>query len=121
MANKAGLAARASPPRPAAATAKDVVAACEKLRSVPTSSLMPAPLFFRGQRLPASYANFYLANSRVLMPTFNDPNDRKGLGILADLFPNRAVVGIHAGDLIWGLGTLHCLTQQQPAQEPRTK
>ncbi len=75
---------------------------------------MPTPLFFAGQRLPASYANFYIANSRVLVPTFNDPNDRKALGILADLFPDRTVVGIHAGDLIWGLGTLHCLTQQQP-------
>ena len=77
---------------------------------------MPAPLPFTGQRLPASYANFYIANTRVLVPTFNDPNDRRALAILADLFPGRTVVGIHAGDLIWGLGTLHCLTQQQPAQ-----
>jgi agmatine deiminase len=76
---------------------------------------MPAPLLFAGQRLPASYANFYIASSRVLVPTFNDPNDRRALGILADIFPGRTVVGIHAGDLIWGLGTLHCLTQQQPA------
>jgi agmatine deiminase len=75
---------------------------------------MPAPLFFGGQRLPASYANFYIANGRVLVPTFNDPNDRRALGILADLFPGRTVVGIHAVDLVWGLGTLHCLTQQQP-------
>jgi agmatine deiminase len=76
---------------------------------------MPAPLFFAGQRLPASYANFYIASDRVLVPTFNDPADRTALGILADLFPGRAVVGIHAVDLVWGLGTLHCLTQQQPA------
>jgi agmatine deiminase len=76
---------------------------------------MPAPLFFGRQRLPASYANFYIANDRVLVPTFNDPNDRRALGILADLFPDRTVVGIHAVDLILGLGTLHCLTQQQPA------
>jgi agmatine deiminase len=76
---------------------------------------MPAPIWLDGQRLPASYANFYIANDRVLMPTFNDPNDRIALGILADLFPGRAVVGIHAVDLVWGLGTLHCLTQQQPA------
>jgi agmatine deiminase len=76
---------------------------------------MPSPLFFSGQRLPASYANFYIANSRVLVPTFNDPTDRTALGILADLFPDRTVVGIHAGDLIWGLGALHCMTQQQPA------
>jgi agmatine deiminase len=75
---------------------------------------MPAPVFFEGQRLPASYANFYIANDRVLVPTFNDPQDRRALGIVADLFPGRQVVGIHAVDLVWGLGTLHCLTQQQP-------
>jgi agmatine deiminase len=75
---------------------------------------MPEPLFFRGQRLPASYANFYIANDRVLVPTFNDPHDRQALGILAELFPERKVIGIHAVDLVWGLGTLHCLTQQQP-------
>jgi agmatine deiminase len=75
---------------------------------------MPAPLFFNGQRLPASYANFYIANEKVLCPTFNDPKDRVALGILADLFPTRIVVGIHAVDLVWGLGTLHCMTQQQP-------
>jgi agmatine deiminase len=79
---------------------------------------MPAPLWFDGQRLPASYANFYVANGRVLVPTFNDANDRRALGVLADLFPGRQVVGIHAVDLVWGLGTLHCLTQQQPAGGP---
>ena len=76
---------------------------------------MPAPVTFMGQRLPASYANFYIANDRVLVPTFNDPNDRRALATLAELFPGRAVVGIHSVDLVWGLGTLHCLTQQQPA------
>jgi len=76
---------------------------------------MPAPLSFRGRRLPASYANFYVANAAVLVPTFNDPNDRLALGTLAELFPDRPVVGIHAVELVWGLGTLHCLTQQQPA------
>src|SRR5262249_6344533 len=76
---------------------------------------MPAPRTFDGQRLPASYANFYIANDRVLVPTFNDPNDRRALEILAGLFPGRKVVGIHSVDLVWGLGTLHCLTQQQPA------
>ncbi len=76
---------------------------------------MPGPLAFDGQRLPASYANFYIANDRVLVPTFNDPSDRRALGILAELFPGRTVVGIHAVDLVWGLGTLHCLTQQEPA------
>jgi agmatine deiminase len=76
---------------------------------------MPAPVMFDGQRLPASYANFYIANDRVLVPTFNDPNDRRALEVLAGLFPGRKVVGIHAVDLVWGLGTLHCLTQQQPA------
>lgn len=75
---------------------------------------MPAPLFFGDQRLPASYANFYVANAAVLVPTFNDPNDRVALGILAELFRDRPVVGIHAVDLVWGLGTLHCLTQQEP-------
>jgi agmatine deiminase len=84
----------------------------EALEVVPLP--MPAPVVFDGQRLPASYANFYIANDRILVPTFNDPNDRKALGILADLFPDRVVVGIHAVDLVWGLGTLHCLTQQEP-------
>jgi agmatine deiminase len=76
---------------------------------------MPAPLYFDGVRLPASYANFYITNAAVLVPTFNDPNDREALGILSELFPDRNVVGIHAVDLVWGFGTLHCLTQQQPA------
>ena len=76
---------------------------------------MPEPLFQQGQRLPASYANFYICNAAVLVPTFNDSNDRIALGILADIFSDRPVVGIHAVDLVWGLGTLHCLTQQQPA------
>ena len=76
---------------------------------------MPAPLYFDGRRLPASYANFYIANTAVLVPTFNDPNDRIALGILSEMFRDRPVVGIHAVDLAWGFGTLHCLTQQQPA------
>jgi agmatine deiminase len=76
---------------------------------------MPAPLYFDGERLPASYANFYIANSAVIVPTFNDPNDRVALGILGDLFKDRPVVGIHAVDLVLGFGSLHCLTQQQPA------
>ena len=83
---------------------------------------MPAPLYFDGVRLPASYANFYIANAAVLVPTFNDPKDRTALGILAELFPDRPVVGIHAVDLVWGLGTIHCLTQQEPttaAKSPR--
>ncbi len=76
---------------------------------------MPSPVVFQGQRLPASYANFYIANGLVLVPTFNDAHDRKALNVLADVFPDRKVVGIHSGDLVWGLGTLHCMTQQQPA------
>ena len=76
---------------------------------------MPAPVVFDGQRLPASYANFYICNAAVLVPTFNDPQDRIALGILAELIPDRPVVGIHALDLVWGLGTLHCLSQQEPA------
>lgn len=75
----------------------------------------PRPVIMEGERLPASYANFYIANGVVIVPTFNDPNDRVALNTLADLFPDREVVGIHAVDLVWGLGTLHCLTQQQPA------
>jgi len=76
---------------------------------------MPAPVYFGGQRLPASYANFYIANKLVIVPTFNDPNDREALNTLANLFPAREVVGIPCRDLVLGLGTLHCMTQQQPA------
>lgn len=79
---------------------------------------MPQPLYLDGQRLPASYANFYIANAAVLVPTFNDPHDRQALGILSELFPDRPVIGIHAVDLVWGLGTLHCLSQQQPQSLP---
>jgi len=75
---------------------------------------MPAPVYFDGRRLPASYANFYIANRTVLVPVFNDPNDRVALDILADIFPDRDVVGIYCGDLIWGFGAIHCMTQQQP-------
>jgi agmatine deiminase len=76
---------------------------------------MPSPLVFDGMRLPASYANFYIANGIVLVPTFNDPRDRDALGILSELFPDRQVVGIHSVDLVWGLGTLHCLSHEEPA------
>jgi agmatine deiminase len=76
---------------------------------------MPQPVFFDGQRLPASYANFYIANGTVVVPTFNDANDRIALETLAALFPGRAVIGIACRDLVLGLGTLHCMTQQQPA------
>jgi len=75
---------------------------------------MPAPVIFEGRRLPASYGNFYIANGVVLVPVFNDPNDRVALDILADLFPEREVIGIYSGDLIWGFGAMHCMTQQQP-------
>jgi agmatine deiminase len=75
----------------------------------------PRPVIMNGERLPASYANFYIANGVVIVPTFNDPNDRIALDTLASLMPDRQVVGIHAVDLVWGLGTLHCLTQQEPA------
>jgi agmatine deiminase len=78
---------------------------------------MPHPLHFNGQRVPASYANFYIANKVVLVPTFHDSRDRVALSILAELFPDREVVGIHSVDLVWGLGTLHCLTQQEPAAQ----
>jgi agmatine deiminase len=77
---------------------------------------MPAPVIFDGQRLPASYANFYIANELVLVPMFSDPRDREVLNILADLFPGREVIGIPCRDLVLGLGTLHCMTQQEPAR-----
>ena len=75
---------------------------------------MPAPVIFEGQRLPASYANFYIANRLVLVPVFGDPNDRVALNTLAELFPQREVIGIYCRDFIWGLGAVHCMTQQQP-------
>jgi agmatine deiminase len=90
-----------------------------KGRGIDVISLpMPAPLYFDGQRLPASYANFYVANDLVLVPTFNDSKDREALGILSECFPGRRVVGIHAVDLVWGFGTLHCLSQQEPDSCP---
>jgi agmatine deiminase len=79
---------------------------------------MPRPVYFDGRRLPASYANFYIANGVVLVPVFNDANDRVALDILGDLFPDREVIGIYCGDLIWGFGAIHCMTQQQPAIKP---
>jgi agmatine deiminase len=76
---------------------------------------MPGAVVFDGRRLPASYGNFYIANGLVLVPVFNDPNDRIALDTLAELFPGREVIGIYSGDLIWGFGAMHCMTQQQPA------
>jgi agmatine deiminase len=76
---------------------------------------MPRPIIFEQRRLPASYANFYIANGIVLVPVFNDPNDRIALNTLANLFPTRRIVPIYSGDLVWGLGTMHCMTQQQPS------
>jgi agmatine deiminase len=76
----------------------------------------PRPMFIYNDRLPASYANFYIANGIVIVPTFNDARDRVALQTLADVFPDRQVIGIHAVDLVWGLGTLHCLTQQEPTE-----
>jgi agmatine deiminase len=81
------------------------------LRVVPIP--FPRPVVMNGERLPASYANFYIANGVVLVPTFNDPHDRVALNTLAELMPSHRVVGIHAVDLVWGLGTIHCLTQQE--------
>jgi agmatine deiminase len=80
---------------------------------------MPAPVYFDGQRLPASYANFYIANGIVIVPTFNDANDRVALHTLGRLFPGREVIGVHCRDLVLGLGTLHCMTQQEPGAERR--
>lgn len=89
----------------------------KRLRAYPDIQVVKLPypraVIMDDQRLPASYANFYIANNVVIVPTFNDPNDRIALNILAGLLPDRQIVGIHAVDLVWGLGTLHCLTQQQ--------
>ena len=84
-------------------------------RSKSSSCRCPRPLYFAGVRLPASYANFYVANGIVLAPTFNDPNDRAALDILAECFPDREVCGIHCVDMVWGFGAIHCATQQQPS------
>jgi agmatine deiminase len=91
-------------------------AVTEDGKSLATIDLpMPSPVYFEGRRLPASYANFYIANGVVLVPVFNDPNDRVALDILADIFPDREIAPIYCGDLIWGFGAIHCMTQQQPA------
>ena len=91
-------------------------AVTEDGKSLATIDLpMPAPVYFEGRRLPASYANFYIANGVVLVPVFNDPNDRVALDIFADIFPDREIAPIYCGDLIWGFGAIHCMTQQQPA------
>lgn len=76
---------------------------------------MPQPVVFEGRRLPASYANFYIANGAVLVPVFNRPNDRVALNTLTEIFPSREIVPIYSGDFIWGFGAMHCMTQQQPA------
>jgi agmatine deiminase len=77
---------------------------------------MPAPRFFRGSRLPASYANFLVINGAVLMPSFRQPRrDAAAADVLAGCFPGRDIVPIDCLDLVWGLGTLHCISQQQPA------
>jgi len=75
---------------------------------------MPEPVIYEDQRLPASYANFYIANSAVVMPTYRSKNDAKALNILQQCFPHRKVVGIDSTDIIWGLGSFHCLSQQEP-------
>jgi agmatine deiminase len=94
---------------------EDCVARIRKAGLKPVKLPQPAPVKFDGQLLPASYANFYIANRIVLVPTFNDPADREALNTLQKCFPDREVVGIACRDLVLGLGTLHCLTQQQPA------
>jgi agmatine deiminase len=77
---------------------------------------MPSPVVFKGQRVPASYANFYISNRTVLVPTFDDANDLKALNIIQRAMPKHSIVPIYCGDLIWGLGTIHCMTQQEPAE-----
>jgi agmatine deiminase len=75
---------------------------------------MPSPIIYEDQRLPASYANFYIANKYVIVPVFQDKNDEKALEILQTCFPERKVIGLDSTDLIWGLGSFHCLSQQEP-------
>jgi agmatine deiminase len=94
---------------------KENLARLRALKDMRVSTLpMPEPVYFAGQRLPASYANFYIANGIVLAPVFGDANDRVALNTLARLFPDREVIGIYCRDLVLGLGTLHCMTQQEP-------
>ena len=76
---------------------------------------MPSAVEYQGQRLPASYANFYIANGIVIVPTYRDPNDSEAMAILRRVFPDRRVIGIDSTDLIWGLGSFHCISQQEPA------
>lgn len=80
---------------------------------------MPLPVIFKGQRLPVSYANFYFSNAAVLVPTFNDPNDRIALGILSELNKDRPVIRIHVLNFVWGFGTIHCLTHEQSFIKPK--
>jgi agmatine deiminase len=76
---------------------------------------MPGPVYFEDQRLPASYANFYIANKSVLVPVYRHPNDERACAILQEIFTDRKVIAIDCVELIWGLGSIHCVTQQQPA------
>ena len=76
---------------------------------------MPGAVYYQGQRLPASYANFYISNKYVIVPVFDDPNDDRALDIIQGCFPDREVVGINSVDIIWGLGSFHCLSQQEPS------
>ncbi len=80
---------------------------------------MPSPVIMDGERLPASYANFYIANTVVLLPVFDDPRDHEAIAILKEAFPDRQIVPINSRELVWGLGSFHCLTQQVPAARPR--
>jgi agmatine deiminase len=96
----------------------EILRAAQNAEGIPLQVItlpMPAPIVFDGQRLPASYANFFIAGKAVFVPTFNDPMDRQALRILSYCLPRHEIIGIHSGDLIWGLGTLHCMTMQQPA------
>jgi agmatine deiminase len=79
---------------------------------------MPQPIMINDQRMPASYANFYISNKFVIAPTFGDPNDQLAIDVLQSVFPDRKVIGLNARDLIWGLGAFHCITQQEPAAKP---
>jgi agmatine deiminase len=110
------------PADPNHATLKENLKRLKKMTDIAGRALeiiplpMPSPIVFKGQRVPASYANFYISNRTVLVPTFDDANDLKALNIIQQAMPKHSIVPIYSGDLIWGLGAIHCMTQQEPAE-----
>ena len=115
-----------TPPTRTTRSRRTTCAGSNSRRAIPGSDLcasiklpFPRAVVMAGERLPASYANFYIGNGVVVVPTFNDASDRVALNTIADLMPQHRIIGLHAVDLVWGLGTLHCLTQQEPRRNDR--